>query len=276
MAAREGDPEQSAAAGHLVHRARARDRRSQGHARCDPTGHAAGHGGPGQDAAVTAGGGRTDGAVPRRRVVPGPVAAARRGTGGQRDGPCARRARRARPAAAAGAVLALEEQARAADPGQLRTPDQAGGRHGARDRQGGAGRAHDRLQPRGAACSRREGLPDPAAAGARPQGQSAGTAAFGGRATLRAARAGAQAGLRTQRAGGPGSGRTGGQARRHPAGARTGRGACALAQCGGYQHTAEGPLQDPHRGQPSAARAPADLARVGGLELRAAERERTS
>ena len=56
----------------------------------------------------------------------------------------------------------------------------------------------------------------------------------------------------------------------------TGRGACALAQCGGYQHTAEGPLQDPHRGQPSAAGAPADLARAGGLELRAAERERTA
>ncbi len=45
-----------------------------------------GMGGLGKTRLVAAGGGRADGAVPRRRVVPGPVAAARRGAGGQRDG----------------------------------------------------------------------------------------------------------------------------------------------------------------------------------------------
>ena len=149
-------------------------------------GHAAGHGRAGQDAAVAAGGGRADAPVPGRRVVHRLVAAERRRAGGRRGSPGAGRGRGTGPAAAGHAGCALEEQARAADPGQLRAPDQALGRPGARDRQERAQRAHDRLQPRAAARAGREDLPDPAAAGAGPQRQPAGAAGHAGGAAVRA------------------------------------------------------------------------------------------
>ena len=127
-----------------------------------------------------------------------------------------------------------------------------------------------------AARAGREGLPDPAAAGAGPHGQPGGAAALDRGAAVRRTRAGAQAGLRAERARGAGRRRTGGAAGRHPAGAGAGRRAGALAERGRHQHAAEGPLQDPHRRQPRAAGAPADAARAGGLVLRAAERERAA
>ncbi len=66
----------------------------------------------------------------------------------------------------------LKAKRAAADPGQLRAPDQARRRLGARDREERAQRAHDRFQPRAAACAGRADLPDPAAAGARAKNAS--------------------------------------------------------------------------------------------------------
>ena len=108
-------------------------------------------------------------------------------------------------------------------------------------------------------------------AGARPAGQPGGAAGHAVGAAVRAARASAQAGLRAERARGPGGGRTGGAAGGHPAGTGAGRGTGARDERGRHQQAAERPLQDPHRRQPGAAGAPADAARAGGLELRAAQ-----
>ena len=62
--------------------------------------------------------------VPRRRLVPRPGTDPRSGARGQRGGAGARRARGTRPADAADAVRAPEAAPHAADPRQLRAPDQ--------------------------------------------------------------------------------------------------------------------------------------------------------
>ena len=265
--------QQPAAAGHVLSRPRSRTRRGQGRAAVGPPGHAAGHGRPGQNAAVAAGGGRVDGRLPRRRLVPGPVAAARAGAGGGRGGAPAAGAGAAGSHAVAGLVHGAAGPLPAAHRRQLRAPRRGRRRAGAGAVAGRPAAAPAHLEPRRAACQRRTDLCRSAAAGARPAARPdrpgwAGAAACG--AAFCRACAGAPQRLRLRRRAGPRGGRAGDAARGHPAGPGAGGGAGALLVGGRHQHAPEGPLQIADRRQPRAAATPTDAARAGRLVLRPA------
>ena len=271
LAAGQEDPEQPAAAGHLVSRPRARTRRREGAARQDAAADAARHGRARQDPAVVADCRGGHGRLPGRRLVPRPRADPGPGAGRGRGGARARRSRGGRPPADPEPVQPPEDAQDAADLRQLRAPREGRGGPGRRVAARRTESHHRCLEPRGLAGAGRAGLPDPAAAGTAPGRRARDARAVDCGTAVRRAGAAAQAGVRADRARSTGRGRTRCASRRHPARPRAGRGADPLADGDRHQRAPEGPLQAPHRRRSGIAGAAADAASAGRLVVRPAE-----